>query len=170
MIGFYRFCETSKHMPKSPLLSSTRNLPKSMAGNSNPQPVLSLPLRQKAKASSKKAKCATSPAGVSLAEPVREMIARGAPLTRTDRSGITVVDAAAACDAELLHYMLLGCNLKPTDALSHAIKHGDAPAAKVGQQGLDKRKERYAQECWVLYDGLSEMLASLCTCPFTYEI
>lgn len=99
-----------------------------------------LPLRQKAKASSKKAKCVTGPAGVSLAEPVHEMIERGAPLTRADRSGLTVVDAAAACDAELLHYMLLECSLKPTDALSYAIKHGDAPAAKVGQEGFGKGK------------------------------
>ncbi|CAM9162084.1 unnamed protein product [Ectocarpus fasciculatus] len=94
---------------------------------------------QKAKASSKKAKCITGPAGVSLAEPVHEMIERGAPLTRADRSGLTVVDAAAACDAELLHFMLLECSLKPTDALSYAIKHGDAPAAKelLGGGGLD---------------------------------
>ncbi|CAM9126093.1 unnamed protein product [Ectocarpus sp. 12 AP-2014] len=85
---------------------------------------------QKAKASSKKAKGVTGSAGVSLAEPVHEMIERGAPLTKTDRSGLTVMDAAAACDAELLRYMLLECRLQPTDALSYAIKHGDSSAAK----------------------------------------
>lgn len=78
---------------------------------------------------------------MSLAEPVHEMIERGAPLTKTDRSGLTVIDAAAACDAELLRYMLLECRLQTTDALSYAIKHGDSSAAKVGQEGFDKRKE-----------------------------
>lgn len=51
-----------------------------------------------------------------------------------DASGLTVFDMAAACDAELVHHMLLEYNLKPADALSLAIKHGDTIVAKVRQK------------------------------------
>lgn len=50
-----------------------------------------------------------------------------------DRSGQSVVDVAAECGLELLRHMLLNCNLKPADALFHAIKHGDTVVAEVSR-------------------------------------
>lgn len=55
----------------------------------------------------------------------------------TDRSGRTIFDEAAACDAELVHHMLLECNVKPTEALSLAIRHGDTAVAKVRQSSFE---------------------------------
>lgn len=63
------------------------------------------------------------------------LIKAGAPcdLLAIDSSRQSVVDVAATCDLELMHHMLLNCNLKPPDALFHAIKHGDMAVAKVRQ-------------------------------------
>ncbi|CAM9866243.1 unnamed protein product, partial [Pylaiella littoralis] len=55
-------------------------------------------------------------AALSLRETVDCLVKAGAPLMVTDRSGRTIFDEAAACDAELVHHMLLECNVKSTEA------------------------------------------------------
>lgn len=69
------------------------------------------------------------------------MIKAGAPcdILAIDQTGRTAVDAAAGCDLELVHHMLLNRNLNPADALFHAIKHGDTVVAEVSRSKYHAR-------------------------------
>lgn len=93
--------------------------------------------RQDSKAGSKGSKAGlSSPGALTLGETVDAMMNAGAPcgIMAIDRSGRSVVDVAAGYDLELMHNMLLNCNLKPADSLFHAIKHGDVIVAEVSRQ------------------------------------
>lgn len=69
---------------------------------------------------------------------MKALIDAGASMETADRSGMTVLDIAAASDANLLCHMLLECNLKPSNALTHAIRLGDASIAKVSSTGCSR--------------------------------
>jgi len=87
------------------------------------------------------------------------MVKAGAPLTAIDRSGQSVIDAAATCDAELLHHLLIDGNLAPVDALVHAIKHGDTFAATVSPN---------SPETFVVYQRSRKSVSALVACPLAW--
>lgn len=68
-----------------------------------------------------------------------KMVDAGASVIAKDGSGLTVLDAAAAYNLQLMHFMLLRSGMGSTDVLLHAIKHGDTLAAKVGCKNIFHR-------------------------------
>lgn len=68
---------------------------------------------------------------LSLTETAGAMVKFGAPLTIADKSGLTALDAAAGCDHELFHHLLLLCDLACADTILHAVRLGDASVVKV---------------------------------------
>ena len=75
----------------------------------------------------------SSPGAITLRETVDSMMKAGAPCDTLaiDRSGRSVLDVAAGFDQQLMHHMLLNCDLKPADALFLAIKHGGTLVTEV---------------------------------------
>lgn len=72
-----------------------------------------------------------APLLLSLMETVDKMAKAGAPHSVADSTGLTVLDAAAACHQDLLRHMMLVYDLEPRDILIYAARFGEKPTTEV---------------------------------------